>query len=47
MNNRHILNILLLMVALFAATGLQAQTRPDSRSFEHLWTLYDGIPNNT
>lgn len=44
MNNRHILNILLLMAALFAVTGSHAQTRPDSRSFEHLWTLYDGIP---
>ncbi|MDD6186198.1 MAG: alpha-2-macroglobulin family protein [Bacteroidales bacterium] len=44
MNNRHILNILLLMAALFAVTGSHAQTRPDSRSFDHLWTLYDGIP---
>ena len=31
------------MLVMFAtAFGLQAQ-RPDSRSFEHLWTLYDGI----
>ena len=31
------------MLVMFATVfGLQAQ-RPDSRSFEHLWTLYDGI----
>ena len=42
-NNRHIVRWLLLLVACFAVSGLQAQTRPDSRSFEHLWTLYDGI----
>ncbi len=44
MNNRIFINILLLMAVLLSATRLQAQTRPDSRSFEHLWTLYDGIP---
>ncbi len=33
----------LLFVLLAFATALHAQ-RPDSRSFEHLWTLYDGIP---
>ena len=44
MNKRIFINILLLMAVLLSATRLQAQTRPDSRSFEHLWTLYDGIP---
>ena len=44
MDNRIFINILLLMAVLLSATRLQAQTRPDSRSFEHLWTLYDGIP---
>ena len=44
MSNRAFINILLFIATTFAVTGLQAQTRPDSRSFEHLWTLYDGIP---
>ena len=35
---------MLLLVAAFAASALAAYAqRPDSRSFEHLWTLYDGI----
>ena len=42
-NHRHIFPLLLLVVAFTtSAVTVQAQ-RPDSRSFDHLWTLYDGI----
>ena len=45
-NHRHIFRLLLLVVAFTtSAVTLRAQ-RPDSRSFEHLWTLYDGINPN-
>ena len=44
MKKHHHIFRMLLLVAAFAASALAAYAqRPDSRSFEHLWTLYDGI----
>ena len=41
--HHHIFRMLLLVVA-FATSAVTVQAqRPDSRSFDHLWTLYDGI----
>ena len=42
-HNAFIFRLLLLAMVLFSVRAVHAQ-RPDSRSFEHLWTLYDGIP---
>ena len=45
MKRYHHIFRMLLLVAVFVASAVAAYAqRPDSRSFEHLWTLYDGIP---
>ncbi len=41
--NRHISRLLLLVIFAGLTITSHAQ-RPDERSFDHLWTLYDGIP---
>ena len=43
--NNLVFRILILTAALLSVKAVHAQ-RPDSRSFEHLWTLYDGINPN-
>jgi hypothetical protein len=40
--NNLVFRMLILTIVLFSVKALHAQ-RPDNRSFEHLWTLYDGI----
>ena len=40
--NRHISRLLLLVIIAGLTITSHAQ-RPDERSFDHLWTLYDGI----
>lgn len=40
--NNIVFRILILTAVLLSAKAVHAQ-RPESRSFEHLWTLYDGI----
>ena len=47
MRKLHHIFRLLLLVAVFVTSVVTAHAqRPDSRSFEHLWTLYDGINPN-
>ena len=40
----HILRLFLLVAAFATCAFASYAQRPDSRSFDHLWTLYDGIP---